>query len=127
MTFLNHVAIYVTDLEAVRTFYEDYFGAVANDLYHNPTTGLRTYFLSFDGDCRLEIMSRPGHDAKAAPQALGWTHTAFSVGSRSAVDELVERLQRDGIPLLNGPRVTGDGYYEAVVADPEGNHVEIVA
>lgn len=124
---INHVALYAHDLEAMRTFYTTYLGAVSNDQYHNPGTGLRTYFLSFDGGARLEIMTRPGIDADPVAGQVGWAHTAFSVGSAAAVDALTERLRTDGYPVISGPRTTGDGYYEAVVLDPEGNQVEIVA
>ena len=124
---INHVAVYAHDLEAVRDFYVRYFGATSNDQYHNPTTGLRTYFLSFDGGARLEVMSRPGIDADPAAGQVGWAHTAFSVGSADAVDALAQRLTADGYRVVNGPRTTGDGYYEAVVLDPEGNQVEVTA
>ena len=124
---INHVALYAHDLEAMRTFYTTYLGAMSNDQYHNPRTGLRTYFLPFAGGARLEIMTRPGIDADPAAGQVGWAHTAFSVGSPRAVDELTERLRGDGYTVASGPRTTGDGYYEAVVLDPEGNQVEIVA
>lgn len=124
---INHVAMYVHDLEASRGFYETYFGATANDQYHNPKTGLRTYFLSFDGPVRLEIMTRPGVEDAGEGLRMGWNHTAFSLGTREAVDALADRLRGDGFTIANGPRVTGDGYYEAVVIDPDGNQVEITA
>ncbi|ROZ64037.1 glyoxalase [Kocuria soli] len=127
MPTLDHVAIYVRDLDATREFYEQYLGATSNDGYLNPKTGLRTYFLSFDGGGRVEIMNRPGHDVEPAEGRTGWIHTAFKVGSQAAVDELAARLTEDGVPVINGPRTTGDGYYEAVILDPEGNEIEIVA
>ncbi len=126
MTSINHAALYVRDLEAMRDFYVRYLGGVSNDGYHNPNTGLRTYFLSFDGDARLEIMQRPGHDAEPASARAGWIHLAFSLGSREAVDDLTAVLRREGYTVLSGPRVTGDGYYEAAVLDPENNQVELV-
>ena len=122
---INHVAVFVRDLEAVRSFYETYFGAVANDQYHNPRTGLRTYFLTFEGGCRLELLTRPDVQASGSADQVGWAHTAFSLGSAEAVDLLAQRLSDDGFTIVSGPRTTGDGYYEAVVLDPEGNHVEI--
>lgn len=127
MTRIDHAALYVEDLEAARRFFEDYFGARANSQYHNPTTGLRTYFLSFDGEARLEIMTRPGIDRARTEGLLGWGHVAIQVGSPEAVDALAERLSADGFRITNGPRTTGDGYYKAVVLDAEGNEVEIVA
>ncbi|WP_238654343.1 VOC family protein [Rothia uropygialis] len=123
---IDHAALYVIDLDGSRTFFETYFGARSNDLYHNPRTGLRTYFLSFAGDACLEIMSRPGVQHARARGQLGWGHVAIRLGSRRAIDDLTQRLRDDGFRIAGSPRVTGDGYYEAVVLDPEGNEVELV-
>ena len=125
---LDHIALYVDDLEAMKTFYTRHFGATANDQYHNPRTGLRTYFLSFEGGARLEIMQRPEINPRTAGEpTLGYSHISFKLGSQEKVDQLTTRLQEVGCPLLNGPRVTGDGYYESVLTDPEGNQIELVA
>lgn len=121
---INHAAVFVRDLDAVRVFYETYFQAVSNEQYHNPRTGLRTYFLAFDGGCRLELMTRPNVHAEPAHGQTGWAHVAFSLGSVEGVDRMVGRL-RDGGYTVSEPRWTGDGYYEAVALDPEGNQVEI--
>lgn len=123
---INHIAVYVSDLEASRAFYEKYFGGISNELYHNPRTGLQTYFLTFEGDSRLELMYSPDVSAgnKSAPKT-GYTHLAFSAGGRAAVDNLTARLEAEGYSVLSRPRVTGDGYYESVVLDCEGNPVEI--
>ncbi len=126
MARVDHAALYVADLEGAREFFVTYFGATANEEYHNPRTGLKTYFLSFDGEGRVEIMNRPGVDVARAEGMLGWGHVALNLGSREAVDELAARLVADGFRVINGPRVTGDGYYEAVVLDAEGNEVEVV-
>lgn len=124
---IGHIALYTDDLEKSREFYEKYFGATANQKYHNPKTGLQTYFLSFlDNDVRLEIMTRPGlTERKDRIMNTGFIHLAFSTGSREKVDELTERLVKDGFPCLSGPRTTGDGYYESVVEDCCGNLLEI--
>ena len=125
---LEHVALYVEDLEAVKKFYTRYFCATVNQKYHNPRTGLQTYFLSFEDGARLEIMQRPGMTPKANGEyVLGYTHISFKLGSVEKVDELTRVLQENGCPLLNGPRTTGDGYYESVLSDPEGNLIELVA
>ncbi len=125
---LEHVALYVDDLEAMKAFYVRYFGATANKKYHNPRTGLQTYFLSFDGSARLEIMQRPGMSPRASGEhPLGYTHISFKLGSVEEVDQLTRVVQKSGCPLLNGPRMTGDGYYESVLSDPEGNLIELVA
>lgn len=125
---LEHVALYVNDLEEMKAFYIRHFGATANNQYHNPRTGLRTYFLSFDGGARLEIMQRPGMSPRPSGElVLGYTHISFKLGSVEKVDNLTKELQQNGCPLLNGPRTTGDGYYESVLSDPEGNLIELVA
>lgn len=125
---IGHVALYVADLEGCRQFYEAYFGGQAGPLYHNPNTGLKTYFLTFpQGGARLELMQRPGLAAGAKGMAYGYAHLAFQLGSRAAVDQLTQRLAQDGYTVCSGPRVTGDGYYESCLLDPEGNQVELVA
>jgi len=124
---IDHVAIYVNNLEKTKEFYVKYFQAKANEKYHNKNTGLQTYFLSFpDSETRLEIMTRPelsGREDRAMNE--GFIHLAFSVGSKEKVDELTEGLVKDGFRCLSGPRTTGDGYYESVVEDCEGNLLEI--
>ena len=123
---IEHLALYVQDLERMREFYEHYFSARAAGRYHNPSTGLETYFLSFGGEGRLELMTRPnlGPGAGGAP-AAGYVHLALSLGSREAVDTLTVRLRGDGFSVVSGPRVTGDGYYESCVLAVEGNQIEI--
>ena len=121
---MEHVAVYVRDLEAMRLFYATNFDAVSNDGYHNPRTGLRTYFLTFDGGARLELMQRPEVQTRGEV-GLGYAHLAFVVGSRYAVDQFTRRLMDAGCAHVSGPRVTGDGYYESCVLDPEGNCIEI--
>ncbi|PQD94846.1 glyoxalase [Pradoshia eiseniae] len=124
---INHAAVFVEDLERAKEFYKRYFGAKENKKYHNPNTGLETYFLSFEGDVRLEIMKRP--DTKENEKSLfqlGYAHLAFSVGSKNKVDELTNRLEQDGYTVLSGPRTTGDGYYESLILDSENNQIEIV-
>lgn len=123
---IEHVAMYVNDLEAARDFFIKYLGASSNDGYHNQKTGFRSYFLSFsDGAC-LEIMNKPQmDDAEKTLARTGLIHIAFSVGSRERVDELTEELKRDGYEVVSGPRTTGDGYYESCVIGIEGNQIEI--
>ncbi len=125
---IEHLAIYVTDLEAMKAFYEKYFEAVAADKYHNAKKNFTSYFLSFAEGCRLELMHRPDVVANANPtqqEYKGIIHFAISVGSKATVDELTNQLRADGHLILGEPRTTGDGYYESVVADPEGNRIEI--
>ena len=124
---INHVAIYVKDLEKMRKFYEKYFEAKANEKYHNKNTGLQTYFLSFpNSEARLEIMARPELlERNNKITSEGFIHLAFSIGNKENVDKLTKRLVNDGFRCLSGPRTTGDGYYESVVQDCEGNLIEI--
>lgn len=123
---IEHIAMYVNNLEGAKEFFEKYFNAKSNEKYHNTKTGFQSYFLSFDGGARLEIMSKP--DVAADDKALtktGYAHLAFSVGSRESVDCLTAQLKSDGYSVISGPRVTGDGYYESCVLGFENNLIEI--
>ena len=123
---IEHIALYMQDLEAARRFFVKYLGAVSNDGYHNPRTGFRSYFLSFEDGARLELMNKP--EMPDLPKELartGYAHIAFSVGSREKVDALTAELKADGYEVVSGPRTTGDGYYESCVIAVEGNQIEI--
>ncbi len=123
---IEHAAIYVNDIEAEKKFFTRYFGASAGEMYHNKNTGFSSYFLSFDGGARLELMTAPRlQDMDKLPLRTGFAHLAFSVGSRGEVDALTERLRADGYAVVSGPRVTGDGYYESCILDAEGNRIEM--
>ena len=123
---IEHVALYVNDLEGTRDFFVRFFDASANDGYHNPRTGFRSYFLTFDDGARLEVMSKPGMtDAEKNLARTGWAHLSFSVGSETEVDRLTAELAAAGYEVVDGPRTTGDGYYESCVLGPEDNQVEI--
>jgi lactoylglutathione lyase len=117
--------LWVRDLESMREFYVTSFAAASGARYHNPKTGLTCYFISFGEGCRIELMHRPGVGAKAQGPVAGYAHVALSLGSREAVDQMVAALRQRGVAIQSGPRTTGDGYYEAVVLDPEGNEIEI--
>lgn len=123
---IEHVAMYVNDLEAAKNFFEKYLGASANEGYHNKMTDFRSYFLAFDDGARLEIMNRPGmDDPEKTLNRTGLIHIAFSVGSKEKVDELTRQLAEDGYEVTSGPRTTGDGYYESCVVCIEDNQIEI--
>jgi len=130
MIQIDHVAIWVHDLEAMKDFYECYFNGDAGKKYRNEFKDYESYFVSLGGRSRLELMTRP--DIKdstdtSAKEFIGLTHLAISVGGVEAVDTLTELLRSDGFEIVGEPRRTGDGYYESVVLDPEGNRVEITA
>jgi lactoylglutathione lyase len=125
---IEHVAIWTNRLEELKDFYMLYFGGKANTLYTNPFKQFSSYFISFDTGARLELMHKPSIPAssyEAGQEFTGITHLAFSVGSIEGVNLLTERLRLNGIPVVGEPRQTGDGYYESVVLDPDGNRIEI--
>ncbi|MEA5010834.1 MAG: VOC family protein [Angelakisella sp.] len=123
---LEHVALLVTDLEAAKQFFITFFNASSNNIYHNPKTGLRTYFLTFEDGARLELMQRPNAvDSSKELLQTGLVHLAFGVGSKEKVEVLTHQLASAGYPVLSGPRTTGDGYYESCVLGPENNQIEI--
>ena len=123
---IEHIAMYVNDLEKARTFFMKYFEATSNEGYHNPQTDFRSYFLSFDNGARLEIMKKPlMSDTEKGLNRTGYIHIAFSIGSKAAVDELTKKLKADGYEVISGPRTTGDGYYESCIVGVEGNQIEI--
>jgi lactoylglutathione lyase len=126
---LDHVAVWTRDLERLRAFYERYFAARAGVRYESATRpGFISYFLSFpEGGGRLELMTVADLGAASVIPAVGYAHLAVGIGSRAAIDALAARLRSDGVRLLSGPRLTGDGYYEVVAEDPDGNLVEIMA
>ncbi len=123
---IEHVALYVNDLEKARSFFMKYLSAKSNDGYHNPKSDFRSYFLSFDDGTRLEIMHKPGmSDLPKELARTGYAHIAFSVGSKEKVDALTATLKADGYEVISGPRTTGDGYYESCIVAVEGNQVEV--
>ena len=123
---IEHAALYVNDLEKARSFFVNYLGAESNDGYHNPRTGFRSYFLSFDGGARLERMNNPEQaDSPKGTAPTRYAHLSISTGSREAVDALTARLKADGYEVTRGPRTTGDGYYESCIAAVEGNLIEL--
>ena len=125
---IEHIAMWTTDLGRCKHFYTAYFGATAGPNYVNAAKGFESCFLSFDDGARLEVMTTTSLSLVQFPpgaERRGLTHLAISVGSERVVDELTKRLQSDGITIVDGPRRTGDGYYESVVIDPDGNRVEI--
>ena len=123
---IEHIAMYVSDLEKAREFFVEFFGAVSNEGNHNVKTGFRSCFLSFENGARLEIMNRPElQEDEKGLNRTGYAHIAFRLGSKQAVDALSERLQQNGYPVVSGPRTTGDGCYGSCIIGIEGNQIEI--
>lgn len=122
---IAHAAMYVADLERARAFFETYFGGQAGKKYHNPRTGFSSYFIAFEEGAKLELMHRAEIREAAGGNCLGYAHLSFSTGSREAVDALAGRLSAAGYRVADGPRTTGDGYYECVILDAEGNRIEL--
>ena len=127
---IGHIGIWTYDLEGLRNFYMHYFDASSSSGYYNHSKEFRSYFISFDGDCKIELMERPNiPKTKNDPikQFTGIVHLAITVGSKEKVNQLTEELRGDGFRVVGEPRTTGDGFYESVILDPDGNRVEIVA
>jgi lactoylglutathione lyase len=125
---IDHLAIWAKDLDRLKDFYMKYFQATAGEKYFNPKKNFESYFLSFTDGCRLEIMKMPGvpvSENDVYKQFTGLIHFAMAVGNKEKVDALTEQLRTDGYEVIGEPRTTGDGYYESVVLDPEGNRIEI--
>ena len=125
---IEHLAIWVRDLELMKSFYEQYFLGKAGEMYHNPVKNFTSYFISFDTGCRLELMHKPEIPENKNDLSLqneGIIHFAMSVGSKAKVDFLTARLKHDGFRVVGETRTTGDGYYESVILDPENNRIEI--
>lgn len=127
---IHHVALWTPDLERLKKFYETYFNGRAGEKYVNAAKRYESYFIRFDSGAAIEVMQRPDILPKSVngdSPSCGYTHLSLAVGSAEAVDRLTRRLSLDGYQLVDGPRRTGDGYYESVVLDPDGNRVEINA
>jgi len=128
---LEHVAIWTNQLEALKTFYQTYFGGVPNEKYTNETTGFQSYFLTFKSGARLELMYRPDLPVNLNDtidqQHLGLIHLAFGVDTMADVDKKAAELKAAGFPILRGPRKTGDGYYEFETLDPDNNRLEVTS
>ena len=123
---IEHIALFVNDLEAAKDFFVKYLNGKPGALYHNASDDFMSYFIEFDDGARLEIMKKPGVlTVDNEQEKTGYSHLAFSVGSREKVDELTSLLVQDGYRVLRGPRTTGDGYYESCIVAIESNPIEI--
>ncbi len=130
MAHIEHIALWTQDIERLVKFYSGYFGATVGPAYTNPAKGFESRFLRFDDGARIELMKTTGLSPTVmdpGEQRMGLTHLAITIGSEERVEALSERLRTDGYAITDGPRRTGDGYYESVVLDPDGNRIEITA
>lgn len=127
MLKIDHIAIWVFDLEKQKSFYETYFQCQSNQKYYNPVKGFTSYFLTFEDQTRIELMKSDFVTGKQVSSILGYCHVAFRLQNREQVDFLTARMLQNGITVECPPRVTGDGYYESVILDPEQNRIELVA
>ncbi|WP_315110667.1 VOC family protein [Clostridium intestinale] len=121
---IEHVAIWTKDLEKMKDFYCKYFKTNHGELYYNKNTGFKSYFLTFSSGARIELMNNE-FNKKSGYDQLGYAHIAVSVGIKQDVDNMTDEFKKDGFKVISGPRTTGDGYYESVIEDPEGNLIEI--
>ena len=122
---ITHVALYARDMEKSRDYYTKYFGGISNEKYQN-TKGFSSYFITFDSGARLEIMNHLEQEEQPVKDKVtGLSHLAFTVGSKGAVMQLTEQIINAGYKMYSPPRMTGDGYFESCVSDPDGNRIEI--
>lgn len=124
---LAHVALWTRDLDAAAAFWSDYFDAEVGDLYESRNRpGFRSRFVKLSDGGAIELMAGPWIETASPAERAGWDHVAISLGSEAAVDGLAARCRAEGC-LVSGPRRTGDGFYEAVIAAPDGIRVEITS
>ena len=122
---IEHLAIWVKNLEVMKAFYTQYFHVTSNEKYINQTKGFSSYFLNFESGARLELMNKHSLNELDGREYFGYAHLAIALGKKEAVDELTKQMEKDGHKVVGQPRTTGDGYYESVIEDPEGNLIEL--
>ena len=125
---IAHMALWTQDLEQQACFWVSFFDGKINEKYRSKTNpGFESYFVKIGEEIAIELMTKPGLIGQQSDNnRCGWVHLAISVGGNENVDAIALQAQEQGI-LVSGPRITGDGYYEAVIKDPDGNLIEIVA
>jgi len=124
---IDHIAIWTENLEREKDFFLRYFECSVNEKYINPAKQFSSYFISFGGGARIELMERADIREGRAGETLGTAHIAINVGSREKVDSMTERFEKDGFIVAGKPRITGDGFYESVIMDPENNVIELIS
>ncbi|MDP0505836.1 MAG: VOC family protein [Fusobacterium sp. JB019] len=124
---IEHIAIWTKDIEKMKKFYCEFFKGESNAIYINEKKGFKSYFIKFSDGCRLELMNSININETTSNLTFGIAHIAFVVGDKNKVNEMTEFFRSNNIEIVGEPRVTGDGYYESVILDPEGNTIELVA
>lgn len=125
--YITHIAIWTDNLEEMRAFYVKYFNGKANNKYTNAAKGFESYFISFPSGPSLELMHKPGLNTGLCGDYFGFTHIAFKLGSETMVDDMTAKFEAEGVRIAGHPRRTGDGFYESVILDTDGNKIELVA
>ena len=124
---IEHIAIWTNNLEELRDFYCTFFDGKSNEKYFNPIRKFESYFITFSSGARLEIMRLPDLVTKENANTLvGLAHIAFKVKGNDEVDRLTKHFREQGITIAGEPRLTGDGYYESTLLDPDGNMIELI-
>ena len=124
---IEHIAIWTNNLEELRDFYCTFFDGKSKEKYFNPVRKFESYFITFASGTRLELMRLPDLVAKESANTLvGLAHIAFKVKENDEVDRLTKLFREQGITITGEPRLTGDGYYESIILDPDGNMIELV-
>ena len=124
---IDHIAIWTDNIENEKDFLLKYFNCTVGNKYSNPVKRFSSYFITFDGGARIELMQRDDISEGRTGETFGLAHFAVDVGSRSSVDKLTQLLESDGHIIVSHPRITGDGYYESVILDPEKNIIELMS
>lgn len=124
---IDHLAIWTNDLEKEKNFFQRYFDCSVSGKYTNPTTLFSSYFIIFHTGARIELMKGQVVISPVEDKIKGLAHFAIDLGSREKVDNLTEQMEKDGFIIAGRPRITGDGYYESVILDPEGNRIELIS
>ncbi|WP_320052384.1 VOC family protein [uncultured Acetobacteroides sp.] len=124
---IDHIAIWTTDIERMKNFYSTHFGCKASARYDNRQKQFSSYFLTFGSGARIEIMQRVDVTEVVGKESIGLAHFAVTVGTAQQVDLLTQKMEEAGVTVASYPRTTGDGYYESVVLDPDGNRIELTA
>lgn len=123
---IHHIAIWVQDPERMKAFYQQHFNCAVSEKYFNPAKEFTSYFLYFREGPAIELMHKP-RLTKFDDETTGYAHIAIDLASADEVNRMTAKLETEGVKILGQPRITGDGYYESIVADPEGNRIELVA